>query len=59
MKQFAKSGVLNYNKAKNLINYDGKTLKKETSLSFVREFKTRRAEYLKLVTEENSFIKAE
>ena len=54
-----KNGVLNYDKAQNLINCDGKTLKKGTSLSFVREFKTRRAAYLKLVTEENSFIKAE
>ena len=44
-----KSGALNYDKAQNLINCDGKTLKRE--LSFVREFKTRRAEYLKLVTE--------
>ena len=54
-----KNGVLNYDKAQNLINCDGKTLKKGTSLSFVREFKSRRAAYLKLVTEENSFIKAE
>ena len=45
-------------KVQTLKNLDGKTLKVLETLDFDKEFKRRQNEYLKFVTEDNSFIKA-
>ena len=45
-------------KVQTLKNLDGKTLKVLETLDFHKEFKRRQNEYLKFVTEDNSFIKA-
>ena len=45
-------------KVQTLKNLDGKTLKVLETLDFYKEFKRRKNEYLKFVTEDNSFIKA-
>ena len=42
-----------------LKNLDGKKLKKNETLSYEKEFQRRKKDYLKSVTENNSFIKAE
>ena len=45
-------------KLQTLKNLDGKTLKVLETLDFQKEFKRIKNEYLKFVTEDNSFIKA-
>ena len=45
-------------KVQTLKNLDGKTLKVLETLDFQKELKRRQNEYLKFVTEDNSFIKA-
>ena len=45
-------------KVQTLKNLDGKTLKVLETLDFHKEFMRRKNEYLKFVTEDNSFIKA-
>ena len=49
---------LKSDKVQTLKNLDGKTLKVLETLDFHKEFKRRQNEYLKFVTEDNSFIKA-
>ena len=49
---------LKSDRVQNLKNIDGKTLKVSETLDFDKEFKRRQNEYLKFVTEDNSFIKA-
>ena len=51
--------VLKSNTSQSLQNLDGKMLKKSETINYEKDFKIRRAEYLKKVTENNSFIKAE
>ena len=53
------SEELKSDKTHSLKNLDGKMLKRLETLNYTEEFKNRKAEYLKLVTENNSFIKAE
>ena len=45
-------------KIQHILNLDGKSLKTHESLNFEKEYKKRQKEYLKFVTEDNSFIKA-
>ena len=54
-----KSEELKSEKVQGLHNLDGKELKISETLNYVKEFKKRKNDYLKLVTENNSFIKAE
>ena len=53
------SGEMKSNSVKDLGNLDGKKLKKKETFEYEKEFKKRKDDYLKLVTMENSFIKAE
>ena len=48
--------VLKSDKTQGLKNLDGKVLKKLETLNYEKDFKNRKTEYLKLVTENNSFI---
>ena len=54
-----KSEELKSEKVQGLHNLDGKELKIAETLNYVKEFKKRKNDYQKLVTENNSFIKAE
>ena len=49
---------LKSDKGQTLKNLDEKSLKISETLDFDKEFKKRQNEYLKFVTEDNSFIKA-
>ena len=49
---------LKSDKVQTLKNLDEKSLKISETLDFDKEFKKRQNEYLKFVTEDNSFIKA-
>ena len=50
---------LKSDKVQGLANLDGKDLKISETLNYMKVFKKRKNDYLKLVTENNSFIKAE
>ena len=52
------SEQLKSDKVQHILNLDGKPLKTQESLNFEKEYKRRQKEYLKFVTEDNSFIKA-
>ena len=52
------SEQLKSDKVQHILNLDRKPLKTQESLNFEKEYKRRQKEYLKFVTEDNSFIKA-
>ena len=49
---------LKSDKIQHILNLEWKSLKTHESLNFEKEYKKRQKEYLKFLTEDNSFIKA-